>query len=117
MHEMVADAIASLPAQFRGALEVVRVEVADRPTRRQLRSVGLAEDELLLGLYEGVPLTERSVTDGPTMPDVIWIFHQDLEDACETEDELAQEVRVTLLHELGHYFGMDEDQLDELGFG
>jgi predicted Zn-dependent protease with MMP-like domain len=117
LHRMVERAITALPERFRAALEEVRVEVVDRPTRRQLQSVGLAEDELLLGLYEGTPITERSVSDGPRLPEVIWIFHEDLEDAVETEAELEQEVRVTLLHELGHHFGLDEDELDALGFG
>lgn len=116
LHQMVESAISQLPDQFRQAFEVVRIEVRDRPTLEQLRSVGLADEDLLLGLYEGVPLTERSIDDTGRMPDVIYIFHEDLEDACETETELQEEVRITLFHELGHYFGMDEDDLDRLGF-
>jgi predicted Zn-dependent protease with MMP-like domain len=98
------------------ALDVVRVEVRDRPTPAMLRSVGLEEDELLLGLYEGVPLTERSVMDAPRPPDVIYLFKHDLEDACDDVATLAAEVRTTLLHELGHYFGFGEDELEELGY-
>jgi predicted Zn-dependent protease with MMP-like domain len=115
--ELVARAARSLPDEFRHALDVVRVELRERPTRAQLRSVGLSEDELLLGLYEGTPLTERSVYDDARLPDVIYLFRHDLEDACDTRDQFEQEVRVTLLHELGHYFGLDEDELDTLGFG
>ena len=114
---MVQDAISALPAHFRAALEVVRVEVRDRPTSAMLASVGLDEDELLLGLYEGVPLTVRSVLDGPRPPDVIYLFKQDLEDACDDVATLAIEVRTTLLHELGHYFGLDEEELGKLGYG
>lgn len=110
-------AAATLPEQFRQALDVVRVEIRDRPTRRQLKSVGLEEDELLLGLYEGIPLTERSVNDGPVLPDVIYLFQHDIEDVSDNAEQLQEEVRITLLHELGHYFGLDEDELDELGFG
>ena len=113
---MVARAIAELPPQFRTALQVVRVEVRARPTPQQLASVGLAEDELLLGLYDGVPLTERTIGDPPLPPDVIYLFREDLEDACDDEAQLAQEVRITLRHELGHYFGFDEDELDRLGY-
>ena len=115
--EMVRRAIAALPERFRAALETVRVEVRARPTEAMLASVGLASDELLLGLYEGVPLTERSVLDGPRPPDVIHLFKEDLEDACDDVATLSEEVRTTLLHELGHYFGFDEDGLTELGYG
>lgn len=115
--QMVRDAIATLPERFRAALDVIRVEVRDRPTSQMLADVGLGEEELLLGLYHGVPLTERSVDDRPRMPDVIYLFKQDLEDACDDVAQLAAEVRITLLHELGHYFGFDEDGLDRLGYG
>lgn len=114
---MVQRAIASLPEKFRTAFEVVRVEVRDRPTSGQLASVGLDESELLLGLYEGVPLIERSINDAPRPPDVIFLFREDLEDACDEVRQLEGEVRVTLLHELGHYFGFDEDELERLGYG
>jgi predicted Zn-dependent protease with MMP-like domain len=114
---MVQKAITSLPEKFREALEVVRVEVRDRPTSAQLASVGVPEEELLLGLYEGVPLTERTVNDAPRPPDVIFLFREDLEDACDEVGQLEREVRITLLHELGHYFGFGEEELDQLGYG
>ncbi len=117
LDQMVVEAIAQLPPDFRAALEVVPVRVFDRPTKTQLRSLGLEEDELLLGLYEGVPLTERSVGDSPRVPDQISLFREDLEDACDSIEQLKEEVRITLFHELGHYFGFDEDQLDNLGYG
>lgn len=113
----VQRAIESLPENFRAALDVVRVEVRDRPTPEQLASVGLEEEELLLGLYDGIPLTERSVIDAPTPPDVIYLFREDLEDACDDVPMLEREVRVTLLHELGHYFGFSEEDLEQLGYG
>ncbi len=117
LDQMVTRAIARLPEQFRSALEVVPVRVRARPTSEQLRSLGLDETELLLGLYEGVPLTERSVNDSPRMPDQITLFAEDLEDACDSFEQLEDEVRVTLFHELGHYFGFDEEDLDNLGYG
>lgn len=117
LDEMVRRAIDRLPLQFRSALDVVPIRIFDRPTRSQLQSLGLDESELLLGLYEGVPLTLRSVNDGPRVPDQISLFREDLEDACDTMEQLEEEVRITLFHELGHYFGFDEDQLDALGCG
>ena len=114
---LVEAAIAELPERWRRAIEEdVPVEVRDRPTRRQLESVDLEEHHLLLGLYHGVPLTLRSVEDNGRMPDVIYLFKQDIEDAADGRDDLVEQVRVTLLHELGHHFGLDEDDLDRLGY-
>jgi predicted Zn-dependent protease with MMP-like domain len=114
---MLERAIALLPEQFRDALQTVRVEVRDRPTRKQLESLDMSEDELLLGLYDGTPLTDRSVDGGSTLPDVIYLFKEDLEDATDTVSEMEEEIRITLFHELGHFFGFDEDELDRLGYG
>jgi predicted Zn-dependent protease with MMP-like domain len=115
--ELVERALSDLPEPFASHLEEVPVEVRTRPTRKQLRECGLEEDDLLLGLYVGRPLTERSVEHSGTMPDVIYIFQEDVELVSDTEEQLMQEVRTTVLHELGHHFGMDEDDLDELGYG
>lgn len=114
---IVTKAVAQLPSEFRAALEVVPIRVCDRPTSAQLQSLGLDESELLLGLYEGIPLTERSVNDSPRVPDRISLFKEDLEEACDSLEQFEEEVRITLFHELGHYFGFDEDALDELGYG
>ena len=115
--ELVERALAELPAEFAAFLEEVPVEIRDRPTRRQLKSVGLDEDELLLGLYHGRPRTERSVLDSGAMPDVIYLFQDDIEQVSDSEADLIREVRTTVLHEIGHHFGMDEDDLDALGYG
>ena len=114
---LVEKAIAELPERWRRAIEEdVPVEVRPRPSRRQLESVGLAENDLLLGLYHGVPLTLRTVEDNGRMPDVIYLFKEDIEDAADGRDDLVEQVRITLLHELGHHFGLDEDDLERLGF-
>jgi len=78
--------------------------------------MGLEKDEDLFGIYEGAALTERSVADAPEMPPRLILFQEPLLDACETEDELIHEIQVTVLHEVGHHFGLDEDRLEELGF-
>jgi predicted Zn-dependent protease with MMP-like domain len=114
---LVERALAGLPQPFARVLEEVPVEIRDRPTRRQLREQGLDEDELLLGLYIGHPLTERSVEDSGRFPDVIYIFQEDVELCSDSEAELVREVRTTVLHEIGHHFGMDEEELDRLGYG
>ena len=113
----VEQAIAALPDEWRRAIvEDVPVEVRARPTRRELKDLGMGPRDLLLGLYRGVPLTERSVEHSGRIPDVIYLFKEDIEDACDNEDDLVEQVRVTLLHELGHHFGLDEDDLERLGF-
>lgn len=115
---LVEQALAELPEPFAKALEEdIRLELRDRPTPKQLKSVGLEEDHLLLGLHEGVPVTHRSVEHSGVMPGVMYIFQEDVELACDTEEELVREVRITVLHELGHFFGLDEDDLERLGYG
>ena len=113
---LVERALASLPPQFADFLEEVPVEIRERPSRRQLRDAGLEEDELLLGLYVGRALTERSVEDSGLLPAVIYIFQEDIELVSDSEEDLVREVRTTVLHEIGHHFGMSEDDLDELGY-
>jgi predicted Zn-dependent protease with MMP-like domain len=82
-----------------------------------LKDQGLEEDELILGLYVGHPMTQRSVEFSGMLPDAIYIFQEDVELVSESEKDLIQQVRITVLHEIGHHFGMDEDDLDELGYG
>jgi predicted Zn-dependent protease with MMP-like domain len=114
---LVEKALAELPDPFNKALEEVPVEVRTRPSRRELQELGLEDDELLLGLYRGRPLPERSVEDSGRLPDVIFIFQEDIELVSDSKDQLVEEVRTTVLHELGHYFGMSEEDLDKLGYG
>jgi predicted Zn-dependent protease with MMP-like domain len=113
----VEEALAQLPEPFASHVEQITVEVVDRPTRKQLRDVGLKEDELLFGLYQGVMLPDRSVQHSGVLPDRILIFQEDHELACDSPRELVEEIRMTVLHEIGHHFGMDEDDLDEVGYG
>jgi predicted Zn-dependent protease with MMP-like domain len=114
---LVERALSELPEQFAEFLEEVPLEIRDRPSKKMLQDVGLGEDNLLLGLYVGRPMTERSVEDSGRMPDVIYVFQQDVEMASDSEEQLVQEVRTTVLHEIGHHFGMSEEDLDELGYG
>jgi predicted Zn-dependent protease with MMP-like domain len=114
--ELVEQALTEVPEPFRRALDNVHVVVEDWPTPEQLASVGLPEDGVLFGLYEGTPLLERGL-EPPLLPDRITLFQGPLEEACDTEEALQEEIRKTVLHELGHYFGLDEDRLAELGYG
>ncbi len=115
--ELVEEALAELPEPFASHLEEVSVEIKPRPTAKQLKEAGLEEDELLLGLYVGHPMTQRSVEMSAVLPDTIFIFQEDVELVSKNEKDLVEQVRVTVLHEIGHHFGMDEDDLDEVGYG
>ncbi len=114
---LVERALEELPEPFAGFLEEVRVEIADRPTADQIRLARVQDNGLLLGLYQGRPRTSRSVWDSGTFPDVIWIFQESIEQVCRSEAELVAQVRTTVLHEIGHHFGMNELDLQKLGYG
>jgi predicted Zn-dependent protease with MMP-like domain len=115
--ELVARALEELPEEFAQFIEEVPVEVRDRPTPRETAGLKLEPGALLLGLYRGRPRTRRSVEDSGAMPDVIYIFKESIERVCNNELELIHQVRTTVLHEIGHHFGMSEDDLERLGYG
>lgn len=112
---LVADAIRTLPPDVLGLLENIEVIADDWPSDEQLEEAGIDRRSELLGLYEGVPLTLRTVDYGLVPPDRISVFRGPLLITCRTESELRAEVRQTVLHELAHHFGIDDDRLDELG--
>lgn len=114
---LVEEALAEMPPQFAEFLSDVPVQVRDQPTRGQLESLDLGEDHLLLGLYVGRPLTRRSVLDEVVSPDVIYLFKEDIEQVSRSRADLVRQVRTTVLHEIGHHFGMDEDDLEAAGYG
>jgi len=110
---MVADALDSIPDELADQMENVAVMVQDWPTAAQLDG----RSGTLLGLYEGVDLPRRSpIGYTGVMPDKITIFRGPLSALARDEADLAQQVRVTVLHEVGHYFGLSEDRLHELGW-
>jgi predicted Zn-dependent protease with MMP-like domain len=109
-------ALRELPCVFRDALDNVAIIVEDQPPDWLLDELGIPEDETVYGYYHGIPLPERSVQDSGNLPDNISIYRLPLEEDFPDPSELAGEIRVTLLHEIGHYFGMDEDELEKLGY-
>lgn len=115
--KLVDQALASLPEEFLPYMENLSVEVVTQATRSQLDSAGLEPGSDLLGLYEGVPLTKKSVDFLVDWPERIFIFQRSIESICDSPQEIIEQVRTTVLHEVGHHFGMDEDDLDELGYG
>ena len=112
---LVAQALDSLPDEIQGWLDNVAVVVAQRPTPEQLAQAGLGPGNLLLGLYTGVPKTSRGFTYGEIVPDKIVIFQRPIEQVCRTPAQVRAQVRQTVLHEIGHHFGLDEAQLRDAG--
>jgi predicted Zn-dependent protease with MMP-like domain len=112
---LVQQALDGIPPPYSEWLENIDVVIEPRPSAHQIRETGLRPDETLFGLYEGVPLVERSADYGMVLPDKITIFQEPLEDECETEADLVEEVRVTVIHELAHHFGISDEELHKLG--
>ena len=113
--KLVEQAIRQLPAEFREKLENVVVIVEDSPSDEVLDRMEISDDDTLFGLYEGTPLTERGF-DTPLHPDRIWIFQGPIEEECETEEEIREEIKTTIVHEVAHFFGLDDDYLEDLGY-
>jgi predicted Zn-dependent protease with MMP-like domain len=112
---LVDEALNSLPDEIQVWLDNVAIVVAERPTPKQLAQVGLGPGDLLFGLYVGVPKTRRGFTYGEIVPDKILIFQRPIERVCRTPAQIGERVRQTVLHEIGHHFGMDEGQLRAAG--
>lgn len=113
---LVLKALETIPEPIQIRMENVDVVIEERPTHAQYATLGLTPGDLLFGLYEGTPLVERGITANPLLPDKITIFQRPLEAACETERQIAEEIRRTVIHEVAHHFGLDEQRLEELGY-
>ena len=113
---LVQHAYHDLPESVRHALQNLEVVVEHWPSRDLSADLGLVDRSELLGLYVGVPLTDRG-SELPHLPDLIYLFQRPIELRCSTSQQVVEEVRVTLLHEVGHYFGLEEEDLERQGFG
>ncbi len=112
---VIAETLEGLPPDLKAALGTVQIVVQPRPSPRQLSDSEMEQDEDLLGLFEGFSLKERPLGQDREFPDRIILFEECLRDSCNGERELKREIRKTLLHELGHYFGFSEDELEARG--
>ncbi|HEX7287968.1 MAG TPA: metallopeptidase family protein [Candidatus Angelobacter sp.] len=108
--QIVAKVLDSLPQEFRSRIRNVSVLVEDKPPDQPSPRSGKPK-QLLLGLFHGVPRTRKSVFDLATGPDYVVLYQKNIEAVCSSEAEIHEQIRLTVIHELGHYFGMDEDQL------
>ncbi len=113
--DLVVDALDSLPEDLLSLLDNVDVVIEEWPSSDQ-RDRANSDRGMLLGLYEGVPLTARDSGYNIVLPDKITIFQRPIENICKTRDEVTEQVRKTVIHEIGHHFGIDEERLAELGW-
>lgn len=113
--ELVAEAIDSIPPRFAREIKNVAIVIEDWPPPDVLEELEMGPDDLLLGLYQGTPLPERQAAHGNTLPDVITLYQGCIEEECgDDEDEIVVAIGETLIHELGHYFGLSEDEIMEI---
>ena len=109
--KVMQEVLDSLPEEFRSRIRNVAVLVEDLPPNQ---ASSRKPRKLLLGLFHGVPMTKKSVFDLPTGPDYVVLYQKNIEAVCSTEAEVREQIRRTVIHEFGHYFGMDEDQLKDV---
>jgi predicted Zn-dependent protease with MMP-like domain len=112
--QLVEEALKEIPRRFRKEMRNVAVIVEDEPSRELLEEMEMEPGDSLFGLYQGTPLPERSWSFGNNLPDRISIYQRPTEDACETEDDIRDCIAETVIHEFGHYFGMSEDEIEEI---
>lgn len=113
--QLVREALDEVPVEIRRRINNVDLVIEDRPSAEDLEVAGLGPGDLLLGLYHGIPLPARGEFYNLVLPDRISIYQEHIEEVCETDDDVREQVRVTVLHEIGHYFGIDDERLHELG--
>ena len=111
---LVLQALSDLPEDVRHSLQNVDVVVDDVASMNQIVGTGIENAMDLLGLYEGIPLTERYGYD-MVLPDKVTLFQKPIESICDTQEQMAEEISKTLIHEIAHHFGLDDDHLDRLG--
>ena len=110
--ELVEEAIDTIPLKFARQVRNLAIVIEDEPSAELLEEMAIDDDSTLLGLYQGTPLNERGWGYGNTLPDRITLFQHTIEDECDDdEDEIIVAIGETLIHELGHYFGMSEDEI------
>ena len=111
--KVLEEALDSLPREFRSRIRNVAILVEDMPPNQPSPESG-QQKKLLLGLFHGVPTTQKSVFHLPSGPDHIVLYQKNIEAVCSSEAEIREQIRLTVIHELGHYFGMDENQLKDV---
>ncbi len=114
--QVVQQALARIPEEIRSHLHNILITIQRNPTPDMLEEVDLPPDGVLFGLYRGVPLSERSIFAPPLLPDAIYLFREPLERFCTTREELIEEIEITVVHEVAHFLGWTDEQLEALGY-
>ena len=112
--QLVDEALATIPANFREAMQNIAIVVEDEPTMDHLDEVGIEPPDTLLGLYQGTPLPERQWGFGNALPDKVTLFQGPIEDTSDDEGEAIVAIGETLIHEIGHYFGLSEEEIEAI---
>jgi predicted Zn-dependent protease with MMP-like domain len=111
---LVWEAVENIPPRFRKAIDNLAIVVEDEPSPELLEELEIEPPDVLYGLYTGTPLPERGWAYGNALPDQIVIYQKPIEADCETEEEVVTAVGETVIHEVGHYFGLDDDELEAI---
>ena len=111
---LVVEAVALIPKRFRREMKNLALVVEDEPAPELLAEMDIEPPDSLYGLYQGVPLPERTWAFGNTLPDRITLFQRPIEEDCDDEDDIRAVIGETLIHEVGHYFGMSEEEIEEI---
>ncbi|RPI55999.1 MAG: metallopeptidase family protein [Acidobacteria bacterium] len=111
---LVEEVLDDIPKRFRAAMKNVAVVVEDEPSPELLEDMEMEPGDTLFGLYHGTPLTERDSHYGNTLPDRISIYQRPIEEACAEDEDIRQCVAETVIHEFGHYFGLSEEEIEEI---
>jgi predicted Zn-dependent protease with MMP-like domain len=112
--KLVAEAVTLIPARFRREMKNLALVVESEPSPELLAEMEIEPPDSLYGLYQGTPLTERRWDYGNQLPDRITIYQRPIEEDCEDEDEVRAVIGETLIHEVGHYFGLSEEEIEEI---
>jgi predicted Zn-dependent protease with MMP-like domain len=112
--QLVAEAVRLIPDRFRREMHNLALVVEDEPDARLLEEMGIGPPDTLYGLYQGTPLPERQWSDGNRLPDQITIFQRPIEDDAEDDEDARDMIAETLIHEVGHYFGLSEEEIEEI---
>ena len=111
---LVADALAGIPRRFRDAMDNVTIVIEDEPSAELLDEMEIEPPDSLLGLYQGTPLTKRSWAFGNALPDRILLFQRPIERASHDDGDVVVTIGKTLIHEIGHYFGLSEAEIEAI---